>query len=138
MTVDDQTAVYILATRTAFEDLRQVVSLLAGVLVLAAAKAKSDSPDLQPARRLLHQAEDALRESPLTAQAAAHHGHLLHAAAHLSIALQQASVRIDIDAILPPLRSGYDALQRASQTLPGFEMVAFEQGCCSMLQEIKT
>jgi hypothetical protein len=137
MTIDDQTAVYILATRTAFEDLRQVVSLLAGVLVLSAAKAKTDSPDLQPARRLLQQAEDALRESPITAQAAAHHSHLLHAAAHLRTALQRASLRIDVDSILPPLRSGYDALQRASQTLPGFEMVAFEQGCCSALQVIK-
>ena len=29
--VDDQTALYILATRNAFEDLRQVVSQLAGV-----------------------------------------------------------------------------------------------------------
>ena len=36
--------------------------------------------------------------------------------------------------ILPPLRAAYDALADGSQTLPGFEMVAFEQGCCSALQ----
>lgn len=136
MRIDDQTAVYILATRTAFEDLRQVVSLLAGVLVLASAKGKCDPPDLQPARRLLQQAADALREAPLTTSAAAHHGHLLHAAEHLALALHRASFRIDVNSILAPLRSGYDALQRASQTLPGFEMVAFEQGCCSILQVI--
>jgi hypothetical protein len=134
MTVDDQTAVYILATRRAFEDLRQVVSQLAGVLVLAAAKGKSDVPDLEPARRLRRQACDALRDCTLTDRAAAHHGHLLQAAAHLEIALQRASFSIDVDTILPPLRAGYDALQKASQTLPGFEMVAFEQGCCSALQ----
>jgi hypothetical protein len=137
MSVDDQTAVYILATRTAFEDLRQVVSLLAGLLVLATAKGKSDPPDLQPARRLLQQAGDALRAAPLSTQAAGHHAHLLRAAEHLAIALQRASLRIDVDSILPPLRSGYDALQKASQTLPGFEMVAFEQGCCSALQVTK-
>ena len=137
MTVDDQTAVYILATRQAFEDLRQVVSQLAGVLVLAAAKGKSDAPDLEPARKLYQQASQALRDSAWTVRAAAHHGHLLEAAEFLEIALQRASVRIDVEAILPPLRAGYDALLKASQTLPGFEMVAFEQGCCSALQVTK-
>jgi hypothetical protein len=136
MTVDDQTAIYILSTRDAFEDLRQVVSQLAGVLVLAAAKGTGDSPNLEPTRRLLRQAEDALRDSPLTARAAAHHAYLVQAAAHLKIVLQRAGVRIDVDEILPPLRAGYDALQAASRTLPGFEMVAFEQGCCSALPRI--
>ena len=134
MTVDDQTAVYILATRTAFEDLRQVVSQLGGILVLATAKGKSDSPNLEPARKLLRQAETALRDSPVTTSAAAHHGHLTRAAALLKIAVHSAGLRVDVDEILPPLRSGYDALQLASQTLPGFEMVAFEQGCCSAFE----
>jgi hypothetical protein len=134
MMVDDQTAVYILSTRTAFEDLRQVVSQLAGVLVLAASKGKSDPPNLEPTRRLRQQAEDVLRDSPLTTRAAAHHGHLVQAAEQLGIALQRAGVRLDVDEILSPLRSGYDALQRASRSLPGFEMVAFEQGCCSVLE----
>jgi hypothetical protein len=136
MRVDDQTAIYVLATRNAFEDLRQVVSQLAGVLVLAAAKGTGDSPSLEPTRRLLRQAEDALRDSRLNDRASAHHAHLAHAAAHLEIALQRAGARIDVDKILPPLRAGYDALQLASQTLPGFEMVAFEQGCCSALPRI--
>jgi hypothetical protein len=136
MTVDDQTAIYVLTTRSAFEDLRQVVSQLAGVLVLAAAKGTGDSPSLEPTRRLLRQAEDALRDSPLTDRAAAHRANLVQAAAHLKIALQRAGVRIDVDEILTPLRAGYDALQAASRTLPGFEMVAFEQGCCSALPRI--
>jgi hypothetical protein len=136
MRVDDQTAIYVLATRNAFEDLRQVVSQLAGLLVLAAAKGTGDSPSLEPTSRLLRQAEDALSNSPFTDRAAPHHAQLVRASAHLKIALQRAGVRIDVDEILPPLRAGYDALQAASRTLPGFEMVAFEQGCCSALPRI--
>jgi len=33
--------------------------------------------------------------------------------------------------VLIPLRDGYSQLQRASRILPGFRMVAFEQGCCA-------
>jgi hypothetical protein len=38
--------------------------------------------------------------------------------------------RVDLDPILTPLRAGYTHLQHAANALPGFEMVAFDQGCC--------
>ena len=49
--VDDATVVYILETRRYFEDLRQVASQLAGLLVLAAANRLTDvDPVLIPLR----------------------------------------------------------------------------------------
>src|SRR5690348_5584641 len=42
--VDDATAAYILETRKAFEDLRQVAAQLSGLLVLEAAGARSELP----------------------------------------------------------------------------------------------
>jgi hypothetical protein len=135
--IDDQTAIYILATRKAFDDLRQAISQLAGALVLSAAKSRSGSTSLEPARRLHQQALETLRVASISARAAVHHAHLSQAAQDLEIALKKAGVPLNVDAVLPPLRSAYEALQQASQTLPGFEMVAFEQGCCSALQGVK-
>jgi len=136
-TVDDQTALYILATRKAFEDLRQAVSQLAGALVLASARAKTEFPKPEPTRRLLEQAIETLRDARLSPRAAVHHAHLLRAAEDLETALKKAVMPLNVDAVLPPLRSSYESLQKASQSLPGFEMVAFEQGCCSALQGLK-
>jgi hypothetical protein len=132
--IDDQTAIYILATRKAFDDLRQAISQLAGALVLASAKAKSESSNLESTSTLHQQAVEILRDASISARAAVHHAHLLQAAHQLEIALQKSARPLNVDAVLPPLRSAYESLQKASQTLPGFEMVAFEQGCCSALQ----
>jgi hypothetical protein len=135
--MDDQTAVYILATRPAFEDLRQAISQMAGVLLLTAARAKNESSNLEPARKLHRQALETLREARISARAAVHHQHLSRAAEDLETALNKAVGPLNVEAILPPLRAAYEELQKASQTLPGFEMVAFEQGCCSALQGAK-
>lgn len=136
-TIDDQTALYILATRKAFEDLRQAVSQLAGALVLASAGAKVESFNPEQTRRLHRQAVETLRDARLSARSTVHHAHLLRAAEDLETALNRAGMPLNVDAVLPPLRSSYEALQKASQSLPGFEMVAFEQGCCSALQGSK-
>ena len=135
--VDDQTALYILATRKAFDDLRQAISQLAGALVLASAGAKVEPFNLEQTRRLHRQAVESLRDARLSTRSAVHHAHLLRAAEDLGTALKKAGMPLNVDAVLPPLRSAYEALQKASQTLPGFEMVAFEQGCCSALQGLK-
>jgi hypothetical protein len=39
---------------------------------------------------------------------------------------------LEIDRVLKPLRAGYAHLDQASRTLPGFELVRFEQGCCGL------
>ena len=132
--VDDATAEYILNTRKAFEDLRQVAAQIAGVLVLAAAggaTANSDHPMLKAAGELHRAASEALRSMRPTERAKEHHTRLLQAAGALGLALRTAQ-RINVDAILAPVRAAYQDLQRASESLPGFPMVAFEHGCCSV------
>jgi hypothetical protein len=134
--IDDATAGYILETRKCFEDLRQVTAQIAGVLVLAAAGGKSATPDhpmLEAAEELYRAASDQLRSTRPTARASRHHHCLTQAADALSDALSLAlspAKRMEIDPILLPVRAAYAHLQRAADTLPGFEMVAFEQGCC--------
>ncbi len=130
--VDDATAAYILETRKGFEDLRQVAAQIAGVLVLAAAGGSSATPDhpmLAAAAELHRAAFDELRGIRPTERARTHHHCLIQAADALAIALS-ASHRMEVDSILPPVRAAYAHLQRAADKLPGFEMVAFAQGCC--------
>ena len=131
--VDDDTAAYILETRRPFEDLRQVASQLAGLLVLAAAGSKSAGPHhpmLESARQLYQEAADRLNQSRPTARASRHHGYLCEAAEELRTALAAAHTSTQVDPVLIPLKAAYAHLQFASHQLPGFEMVAFDQGCC--------
>jgi len=131
--VDDATAAYILETRRPFEDLRQVAGQLAGLLVLAAAGSKNAGPHhplLDAAGLLYREAIDGIHQARVTNRARRHHHHLLQAAATLGAALAAAKRSPQIDPVLTPLRSAYDQLLQASQELPGFAMVAFEQGCC--------
>jgi hypothetical protein len=131
--VDDATAAYILETRRSFEDLRQVAAQLAGLLVLSAAGSKSAGPDhpiFHSAGQLYRESLDQLRRTRVTPRARKHHRHLLEAAGALAIALEAASRSVAIDPVLAPLRSAYAHLADAARELPGFAMVALEQGCC--------
>ncbi|HTT05377.1 MAG TPA: hypothetical protein VMF64_08810 [Steroidobacteraceae bacterium] len=133
--VDDATASYILATRKCFEDLRQVAAQIAGVLVLAEAGGKSATPEhpmLKAAAELLREAVDQVRSTPPTAAAHLHHEFLSQAGQSLALALAAAGRQIETTAILPPVREAYRYLGRASNALPGFPMVAFEQACCAV------
>ena len=118
-----------------FEDLRQVATLLSGILVLAAAGSKSAVPDhpmLKAAEQLYQEAADGIGRSRPAASARRHHLHLLRASAAIGAALSAARKRMDdIDQVLTPLKAGYEELQRASSSLPGFEMVSFEHACCA-------
>jgi hypothetical protein len=130
---DDDTAAYILESRKNFEDLRQVAAQLAGLLVLNAAGSQSAGPHhpmLDAANQLYRETMESLQHARITPRARLHHHHLLQAAAALRTALSAAHGGLEIDPILTPLRAAYAHLQRASTELPGFEMVAFEQGCC--------
>lgn len=134
--VDDATAEYILRTRTCFEDLRQVSAQIAGVLVLAAAGGKSatsDHPLFKAAAELHRAAFDGVRSVRPTERARAHHRCLEQAAGALAVALAAAH-GAEVDPILVPVRAAYAHLQRAAHLLPGFEMVAFGQGCCAIPQ----
>ena len=127
---DDRTAAYIIEVHKYFEDLRQVASQLAGLMVLAAASGKStvaDHPLLEAARRLHQEATDGLLTTRATERARVHHHYLVEAAAALDCSLAQPEVGL----ALGPLRAAYAHLERASQSLPGFEMVSFEHACCA-------
>jgi hypothetical protein len=138
--LDDLTVIYVLAARPHFENLRQIAGQLAGLLVLAATGARSAAPDhplLHSAETLFQESIDGIRRTRTTDRALHHHQHLTLAAAALETALSAARDRLgrtdgraDLDAIMIPLRAGYAHLQHAANALPGFEMVAFEQGCC--------
>jgi len=131
--VDDDTTAYILENRKHFEDLRQVASQLAGLLVLNAAGSKSAGPHhpmLEAADQLYQETIENIQRAKVTLRARQHHYYLLQAAAALRTALSAANRGMDVDPVLTPLRAAYDHLQHASNELPGFDMVAFDQGCC--------
>ena len=136
--LDDSTVAYVLAVRKAFDDLRQVASQLAGLLVLNAAGAKSAGPHhpmLALAGGTLQEAADAARQATPGARARDHHRHLLQAVAAFESAFAAAACRWpaggrSVDSVLVPLRVGYAQLQEAAGLLPGFDLIAFGQGCC--------
>jgi hypothetical protein len=137
--LDDATVAYVIASRPVFEDLRLVAAQLAGLLVLAATgsrDARPDHPMLAAAERLFEQTRERVERTAATARARPHLDRLLQAANALDIALPAAralltaTTRADFDRVLIPLRDGYNQLQQAARMLPGFRMVAFEQGCC--------
>ena len=136
--LDDLTVAYVLAARPEFERLRDIAAQLAGLLVLAASGAGSAAPDhpmLRSAEMLFHESKDGIRRTRATDRARAHHAHLTQASGSLEAALTAARDRLgrpqaDLDPILTPLRAGYEHLQRAANALPGFQVVAFEHGCC--------
>jgi hypothetical protein len=142
-TLDDRTVAYVIASQPVFEDLRQVAAQLAGMLVLFATGSKTAVPDhplLTTASQLFAQSIDALArvETSVTERARPHHDDLKRAAAALRDALAATRTELgkpgaaaDLDAPLGPLRDAYAHLQHAAAALPGFQMVAFDQGCCA-------
>ena len=132
--IDDRTAAYILETRPHFEDLKQVASQLAGLLVLAAAGGKTATPDhpmLAAADELYRSAAQGVRSSHATIRARRHHTHLLRATETLGGALFTARKDLHGPEVLARLRTAYDSLRCASKELPGFELLTFEHGCCA-------
>jgi hypothetical protein len=122
--IDDQTVAYTLTAQTYFEDLKQVASQLAGMLVLAAAGSRNEMP-IALAEQAYKQAVDGLRSARVPVPARVHHDHLLAAAAKLDEALHGSG-----DPLIP-LESAYAELRGASRALPGFQMISFERGCCA-------
>jgi hypothetical protein len=138
--LDDQTVAYVLESQPLFEDLRQVASQLAGLLVLAATGSRDAVPDhpmLETADALFRQTIERVERTQATDRARSHRESLREAGGALGRAIEAvrglltAPRTADFNAALIPLRAGYDHLQHAAQALPGFRMIAFEQGCCS-------
>lgn len=138
-TLDDATLAYVAAMRETFDQLRQVAGQLAGVLVLAVAGGQgvAGHPMLELADTALRAAADTVRGSRPPPRGAHHHRHLARALEQLGLALVAARLNLragdeaGTDAIMAPLRAGFAELQAAANVLPGFEVVAFSQGCCA-------
>ncbi len=138
--LDDHTVAYVLESQPLFEDLRQVAAQVAGLLVLAVTgsrEAVPDHPMLEAAERLFAQTADGIAHTRPSERARLHRDSLGEAVQAIGNALTATRPllarpnRADCDAVLVPLRDGYGHLQRAAGELPGFRMVAFEQGCCA-------
>ena len=133
--MDDRTVAYVVAAQPIFEDLRQVAGQVAGLLVLSATGSKDATPDhpmLTSAAQVFAQAAAAIDRIAVSTLGKPHHESLRDAREELRLALTAArGWPIDIDAVMIPLRHAYAHLQDASDRLPGFPMVSFEQACCA-------
>jgi len=143
--LDDKTISYVLETRPYFEDLRQSISQIAGLLVLATAGAKSVTQDhamLEAARDACKRALDGIRSTRPTARATHHHRHLLEAAQDLGLAISRSGDGLHLTStdrhrnenVFGPLEAAYRNLGWATRTLPGFEILSFDQACCAPQQ----
>ncbi len=140
--LDRATVAYVLASRKGFDRLRQATGQLAGLLVLAASGVKSITPEhavLAAARAAYAEAAANLHCVGVPERARHQHYHLLLALDLIGVALQHCGNEIaayafncrNIDDALQPLQRGYAHLQQAAALLPGFEVIAFAQGCCA-------
>jgi len=147
--LDDRTIRYILETRPHFEDLRHAVGQVAGMLVLAAAGAKTvtqDHPLFATARATLERVSGGIAAAQPSGRALHHHRHLNAAVGGLGLALKRAQEdlhlhgidRARVDPVLEPLQTAYRNLAWAAQALPGFELISFDQACCAPQQPAKT
>jgi hypothetical protein len=139
--LDERTISYVLETRPHFEDLRQALSQIAGMLVLATAGAKSVTQDhamLAAAQEAHQRALDGIRAARPALRARHHHRHLLDAADCLGLAIAKAGESLHLagdrrrtEGVFVPLRTAYRNLHWAAQALPGFEILNFDQACCA-------
>lgn len=147
--LDDGTIRYVLDTRPHFEDLRHAVGQVAGMLVLAAAGARTvtqDHPLFATACTAMERVSEGIRAAHPTARASHHHRHLVAAVGGLGLALERAREdlhlhgidRARVDPVLEPLQVAYRNLAWAAQALPGFELLSFDQACCAPQQPGKS
>lgn len=137
--LDDATITYVLSMRAPFDLLRQAISQLAGLMVMAAAGAKAGAhqPMLERAIEARAEAEEAIRSAGAPPPAVHHHRHLRRASRALAAALKASGRGIykrddaALDAIIVPLRTAHEELLHAVGAFPGFEVVALSQACCA-------
>lgn len=137
--LDEPTYRYVTAMQPPFEQLRQAAGQIAGVLVLAVVgkQGTAGHPMLDLADTARQHAADALLGCCPPPHGEHHHRHLVLAARAIAAAIDAARLHrrgaddAGADSVLTPLRTGYQELQWAANALPGFETVAFSQGCCA-------
>lgn len=137
--LDEATLRYVTAMGAPFDLLRQAAGQLAGVMVLAVSShtGVAGHPMLDLAQEARRQALEAVRATRPPPRGAHHYRHLAAAAALIGAALDAS--RLDrrggddpaTEAVLGPLRAGFQELRHAAVALPGFAVVDFTQGCCA-------
>lgn len=136
---------YGLATADAFADLRDVVTRLAGILMLRALGRRSAELScdmLHGAELLFARAAYAVASARPPARARHHHVHLNKALAAAGAALEacRAPNRLDpsVDAALRPLGEAWRQLAFAAAALPGVEVTSVHHTCCSEHAQMRT
>lgn len=131
---------YLHATRAPFEELRQVVTQVAALLILAASGGRDwrDHPMIDVTIAAWHGVEDAVRAVAVPASAEHVHSHFLKAGHHVAAALAIIGARrakfddAALDAALDALKKAQQEMQWSSAAVPGLQVVDFAQGCCAM------
>jgi hypothetical protein len=136
--LDDELVAYVLEAQLGFDLLRRAATLLAGLMVLAAAGVRGARahPMLAQAQEAATEAGESLAGIHVPRRAAHHHLHLTRAGEALAEALKQALVSLRwsedrLDSILPPLRACERELHWTTAALPGFQKVSLDQACCA-------
>jgi len=137
--LDDTTAAYVVEAQSAFGILCQVVSQLAGMMVLDATEARSsamDHPMFARATELFEEAEQEIRALRPSHRAAHHHHHLTQVIESVRLALvaveRRRVLRADRNDPLDMLREAWREIVNASKALPGFEPIDLSQSCCAV------
>ncbi|ANW00140.1 hypothetical protein LMTR13_08040 [Bradyrhizobium icense] len=136
--LDDVVVSYGLGMASPFEDLRQVATQLAGVLLLATAGSRAAAwghPMLRLAEDMHQGAMERIRSATVPRGAAHHHYHLVKAGSLIGDALRSCKaarvLAADVDPALSSLRDGWEQLRLTAAALPGFEVIAFDRACCA-------
>lgn len=137
--LDDTTLAYIEAAEACFEDLRQAIAQMAGLLLLAASGSRSAGPHhpmvAMAAERLAAAREATFRLEPRGPRPRHHHQHLVAASdALVDVLTSLRTAPLGHDGTALPskqLASAWEELGAASRALPGFDLVDFGQACCA-------
>jgi hypothetical protein len=135
---DDSTRRYIERAQIVFDDLRELASQLAALMVLAAAAdrtANVDHPMFVVAVQRWSDSQEAVRALRPSALAAHHHLHLSKAARLFGAAIDAMRVAGTLvgrsESALGTLKSAWQEMVHTSNALPGFHSVDLQQACCA-------
>lgn len=129
---------YTEAVRPAFDDLRKAAMQLAGLLVLSVTGVREavDHQMFESTIESYAEATEVLRRVKPPLPGVHQYTHLLQAHAAVGAAIQLARVTLHKGDeaqghLRQSLQQGLDHLRWAARAVPGFEIVAFSQGCCA-------
>jgi hypothetical protein len=135
----DATIDYIIKAQVHFDDLKQVASSMAGMLVLAEtgiAEAATEQPMIAIAYETWKRAADGVGTLKVPVLAEHFHVHLQKGSTLIgdlfaSLYRRVPTSRSNDDAIRT-LKLAWEQISFAAKALPGFETVDLEQSCCAM------